>query len=70
MQDLTAEINCPNCNRRVKIKVKEMVPGRTKRLSCGCTIQFTGNDGRQVQRALGDLENQLKRLQRKITIKF
>lgn len=70
MQNLTAEISCPNCNRRVKIKVKEMVPGRSKRLSCGCTIQFTGDDGRQVQRALDDLENQLKRLQRKTTIKF
>lgn len=70
MQDLTAEINCPNCNRKVKIKVKEMIPGHSKRLSCGCTIQFAGDDGRQVQRDLKDFENQLKRLQREITFKL
>lgn len=62
MTDLIADINCPNCNRKVKIKVKEMVPGRTKRLSCGCVIQFAGDDGRKAQRALDDFERQLKRL--------
>lgn len=70
MQDLTAEINCPSCNRKVRIKVRDMVPGRSKRLSCGCTIQFSGDDGRQVQRALDDLSRQLRRLSKKITIKF
>ncbi len=70
MQDLIADINCPNCNHRVKIKVKDMVPGHSKRLSCGCVIQFTGDDGRQVQHALNDLEQQLKKLSGKITIKL
>ncbi len=70
MQDLTADINCPICNRKVKIKVKEMVPGRSKRLSCGCTIQFSGDDGRQVQKSLDDFERQLKKLNQKITIKL
>lgn len=70
MQDLTAEISCPSCNRKVRIKVRDMVPGRSKRLSCGCTIQFSGDDGRQVQRALDDLSRQLRRLSKKITIKF
>ena len=70
MQDLTADINCPNCNRKVKIKVKDMVPGRSKQLSCGCTIQFSGDDGRQVQKALDDFERQLKKLNQKITIKL
>lgn len=65
MQDLTAEIECPNCKRKVKLKVKEMIPGHSKRLSCGCTIQFTGDDGRQIQRALDDFQKQLQKLQRR-----
>lgn len=70
MQDLTADISCPTCNRKVKVKVKEMVPGRSKRLSCGCTIQFSGDDGRQVQKALDDFERQLKRLNQHFKIKL
>lgn len=27
MQDLTMDINCPSCQRKVKIKIKDMVPG-------------------------------------------
>lgn len=65
MQDLTAEINCPSCNRKVRIKVRDMVPGRSKRLSCGCTIRFSGDDGRQVQRALDDLRRQLHGLSKR-----
>lgn len=39
-----------------------MISGRTKRLSCGCVIQFTGDDGRKAQSALDDFVRQLKRL--------
>jgi hypothetical protein len=65
MKDLTADITCPNCHHKVKIKVKDMVPGQSKRLSCGCIIQFTGDDGRKMQRAVDDLERKLKKLNRK-----
>lgn len=58
MKDLTADINYPSCKR----KVRQMVPGRSKRLSCGCTLQFSGDDGRKVQHALDDLERQLQQL--------
>lgn len=68
MNDLTAEITCPNCGRQVKLKINEMVPGRSKTLSCGCTVQFTGDDGRKAQQALDDLERQLKKLSK--TLRF
>lgn len=70
MKDLATNINCPNCGRKVNVKVNEMIPGRMKRLSCGCTIQFSGDDGREIQRALNKIEKQIKQLNKKITIKI
>lgn len=64
MKDIENEIKCPNCGRRLRIKVKEMIPGTSKRCACGCQIKFTGDDGRKVQRALDDLERALRRLGR------
>lgn len=61
MADLRTEIECPNCGRKIRIKSKEMVPGRTKRCRCGYEIKFTGDDGRRMQRAANDLERELKR---------
>ena len=58
VRDLTVEVTCPNCKRRVKIKVKEMVPGRSKSCPyCQAQFQFTGDDGRHVQQVLDDLES-------------
>jgi DNA-directed RNA polymerase subunit RPC12/RpoP len=71
MRDLHMDIRCRNCGHKTRIRVKEMIPGRSKRCSgCGTTLQFSGDDGRRVQRSLDDLEPQLKRLSRKITIKL
>lgn len=71
MKDLTADIECPNCGHKVTIKVREMVPGRTKNCPhCQAEFQFTGDDGRKVQRALDDLKRQLKRLSGELTIGF
>jgi hypothetical protein len=70
MKDLTTTIRCPNCNRTLYVKVKEMVPGRTKSCICGFVIRFQGDDGRKVQRELDKLERQLKRMNRKIRIKL
>ena len=65
MRDLTAKLQCPNCHHSVQIKVKEMVPGRTKNCPfCGTQFNFTGDDGRKVQRALDDFNRTLKRLGR------
>ena len=66
MPDLEAKVTCPNCGHQIKIKVKEMVPGRTKSCPyCHATINFTGDDGRKAQKALDDLEKSLKKLSRK-----
>ena len=65
MQDLKVKIQCPNCQHSVQIKVKEMVPGHTKNCPfCGAQFNFTGDDGRKVQRELDNLSRTLKRLGR------
>jgi hypothetical protein len=57
MKDLETEISCPSCQRKIKIKVKEMIPGHTKNCpSCNLVIRFSGDDGRKAQRALDDLQ--------------
>lgn len=70
MQDLSVDMNCPNCGRRAKVKVKEMIPGHSKRLNCGCIVEFTGDDGREVQRSLDELGRELEKLNRTLKIKF
>lgn len=71
MKDLTADIECLGCGHKVTIKVREMVPGRTKNCPyCAAKFRFTGDDGRKVQRGLDDLERQLRKLSRKLTIRF
>jgi hypothetical protein len=63
MRDLETEITCPSCQRRIKIKVKEMIPGHTKNCpSCNLVIRFSGDNGQNVQHALDDLEKALKKL--------
>jgi hypothetical protein len=59
---LEADIQCPKCRRTLKIKVAEMHPGQQKKCSCGAVIEFTGDDGREAQRALDDLTKSFKRL--------
>lgn len=71
MTELRTDVRCPNCGHRVRIKVREMVPGTSKRCPhCSTSFEFRGDDGRQAQRALDDLERTLKQLSRKITIRF
>jgi hypothetical protein len=66
MPDLEFTIECSNCNRKIKIKVKDMVPGHTRNCPyCGLTIQFTGDDGRKAQQALDDLEKTLENMGKK-----
>ncbi len=70
MEDLTINVTCPKCNQTLVIKVRDMVPGNTMQCSCGCTISFSGDDGRQVQEALDDLDQQLKNLGGGLTLKL
>jgi uncharacterized paraquat-inducible protein A len=61
--DIETEIACPGCKRKIKIKLKEMIPNRKKNCpSCNTQITFTGDDGRKAQKALDDLQKELKNL--------
>jgi len=64
---LKADLKCPNpkCRRALNLHVDEMVPGRSKTCPhCKTEINFKGDDGRKVQKALDDLEKTLKGLSR------
>jgi hypothetical protein len=62
MKDMKFKFHCHNCGRAIIIKVKDMVPGRSKNCVCGMKINFSGGDGRKVQRSLDKLERSLRRL--------
>lgn len=65
MKNLEVKISCPNCEGIVRIKVKDMVPGRSKPCPhCQVSFKFTGDDGRKAQRALDNLERTLKKFGR------
>lgn len=66
MNKLEADLPCPNCRRKFRQRIEDMVPGRTRRCPfCAIEIKFTGDDGRKAQRALDDLERTFKRLGRR-----
>lgn len=61
--NLEADIECSECKRKVKIPVKDMVPGRSKRCpGCNTEFKFNGDDGRKAQKALDDFEKSVKDL--------
>lgn len=63
MAKLQFDLECPNCHRKFRQRVEDMRPGRSRRCPyCNAVIRFTGDDGRQVQRAVDDLERALKRV--------
>lgn len=71
MTKLQFELQCPNCHRKFKQKVEDVQPGKSGRCPyCGTMIEFTGDDGRKVQKAVDDLERSLKRASRIIKIKL
>ena len=62
MKELEFKTRCPNCGHQFHIKVKEMVPGRTKNCPhCQPEITFTGDDGRRAQKAFDELQKTLKK---------
>jgi DNA-directed RNA polymerase subunit RPC12/RpoP len=71
MAKLQIDLKCPNCHRKFKQKVEEMHPGRSRRCPyCKTMIEFTGDDGREVQKAVDNLERALKRMSRIIKVKL
>jgi DNA-directed RNA polymerase subunit RPC12/RpoP len=62
---LEADLNCPNCGGKFKQRIEDMRPGRSRVCPhCSARIQFTGDDGRKAQKAIDDLEKELKKLSR------
>ena len=67
MNDLEFTIGCPGCKRNLKIKLKEMVPGHSKKCPyCGTNIIFEGDDGRRAQHELDKLNNTIRNLKIKL----
>lgn len=61
--NLTIDIACPSCNHSFVYPVASMRPGTTTACpSCNVTIEFEGDDGREVQRALDDFVDTLERI--------
>lgn len=71
MKDLSVNIQCPGCHRQAPIKVREMIPGGTRDCpNCGAKFRFAGDDGRKIQKALDDLEKEVKRLSTTINLRI
>ena len=63
MPNVCVDTKWQNHEHEIRIEVREMVTHRSKRCrDCRTTFQFSGDDGRQVQRATDDLEREIKRL--------
>ena len=62
MNKLEIDIQCPSCGRKIKQRVDRMHSGASRRCLCGCNINFTGDDGRKVQRELDKFERDLNKL--------
>lgn len=60
---LETEIECPNCKRQIKVKLEEMVPGKSKSCNwCKTEIKFTGDNGNEIQKSFDDFQKSLKKL--------
>ncbi len=58
---MDVDISCPRCKKGIKVKIREMVPGRKINCNfCRAEIEFSGDDGRKVQNSLNSLERTLK----------
>ena len=60
---LEFDFECPRCKRKSQMKVEEIVPSRRKKCPrCGADIEFSGDDGRKMQRAFDDFEKSMKNM--------
>lgn len=68
---LEANLQCPQCHGKFKQKIEDIRPGRSRRCPhCGTMIEFTGDDGREAQKAIDNLARSLKRVSRITKIKL
>ena len=68
---LEMNINCPGCGRRLRQRVDQMRPGRSRVCpGCGLTLRFQGDDGRKTQKALDDFGKGLNRISKGFKIKL
>jgi uncharacterized C2H2 Zn-finger protein len=71
MAKLQLDLQCPSCHRKFKQKVEDMRPSKSCHCPyCDTVIEFTGDDGRQIQKAVDDLKRTLKRKSRTIKIRL
>jgi predicted Zn finger-like uncharacterized protein len=65
--DLKVDLTCPNCKGKFKLKVSQLFPGTSVSCPfCKTVFQFTGDDGREIQEAFGDLEKTIKNFPKKL----
>lgn len=71
MLDIKETVKCPNCKQPITITLRERIPGRRKACpgGCGFTIQFTGDDGRKMQRSIDSLTKTLRNMGVRVRIK-
>lgn len=63
IMDLDFDLECPNCKKKIKIKVKEMSPGKKRNCpNCKSEILFSGSDGSKIQKEIDNLEKTMKNL--------
>ena len=60
--DLPFEFNCPTCGRTIKLKIRDIHPGREIYCECGTNIRFSGDDLRKIQKEFDDLINAFRKL--------
>jgi uncharacterized Zn finger protein (UPF0148 family) len=70
LKKMIIEIACPNCKTKTKIKIEDIIQGRT--ITCpGCQTNIKLEDKDQsLQKANIDLGNSLKKLNKTIKINF
>lgn len=60
---LEVDISCPSCKRKFKQRLGDMRPGNTRKCpGCGKVLHFDGDDMSKTQRAVDDLERELKKI--------
>ncbi len=63
MEKLEFPITCEECNREFSQRVEDIYPGNTLTCpNCGCQISCSGDDGREAQKVIDDLEKSLKKM--------
>jgi len=71
VKKLEFDLQCPNCHGKFKQKVEDMRPGQSRSCPyCATIIEFTGDDGREAQRAIDNLTRAMKRASKTIKIKL